>query len=142
MKKDFMSDMMPDRIKSVSALLKQVLSEIVFREIKDPRVGSFLTITDVKVSRDLRSARVYVSTIDDSQDIKLAVLGLNNAGNFIRRRVQQEITLRRTPTLSFFVDESIKRGVEMCNLIDSLREEDVKYEEPVGEAEDEETSEE
>lgn len=142
MRKDFITDMMPDRIKSVSALLKQVLSEIVFREIKDPRVGSFITITDVRVSRDLRSARVFVSTIDDTKDINLAVQGLNNAGNFIRRRVQQEITMRRTPALTFMVDESIKKGVEMCNLIDSLREEDVKHEPTDEEISAEETSEE
>lgn len=139
MKKDFVSDLMPDRMKSVSALMKQVLSEIVFREIKDPRVGSFLTIMDVQVSRDLRTARVYISSIDDSRDINLAVKGLTSASGFIRRRVAKEVSLRRIPDFFFYADTSIKNGVEMCNLIDGLRENDVDRQEPGTAAENIET---
>lgn len=120
--------MLPDRMKSVSSLLKEVISEVIREEIKDPRVSDFVSVTETRPSRDLRSARVLISVLGDREAGLSAVEGLNKARGFIKRRIRQEMTIKRIPDLTFHLDESIKRGVRISTLIDQVREEDKKIE--------------
>jgi len=115
--------MATDRMKSVSNLMKRVISEII-RELKDPRVDSFVSVTAVEVTRDLRSARVFISYIGEDEKSEAAAEGLNNAKGYVRKRLMEEITIKRIPDLSFRPDGSIAKGVRVCRLIDELREQD------------------
>jgi len=135
--------MLPDRLKSVSSLLQQVISDIIRRELKDPRIGKFVSVTGVEVSRDLRSAKVFISALPGSEmSPEQAVSGLDSAKGFIRRRVTDEVVLKRIPFLNFIPDHSIERGVEVCRLIDQVVEEDEKKLPPTeGEDGEDETNE-
>lgn len=118
---------MPERIKSVSKLIRKIVSEIILKELKDPRIKGFLTVTDVVVSKDLRTAKVFVSLLNGTEEQEEELLrGLNSAAPFIQRRVRQEVTLKRIPEIIFMIDDSIERGVRVCSIIDKAIEEDQK----------------
>jgi ribosome-binding factor A len=110
--------MIPNRIKRVNNLLQETISEIVHKQVKDPRVSDFVSVTEVRVSADLRTARVFVSTLGSEQDREKALAGLQRGADFIRARLRESIKLRRIPTLLFIMDDSIERGVRVSSLID------------------------
>lgn len=93
----------------VAEELKNEISAIIARELRDPRVG-FATITEVKLSPDLRHARVFVSVFGSPQEKQETLLALNNAASFVRRLIGGRIKLRHTPDISFVYDESVEHG--------------------------------
>ena len=109
--------MASDRLRRVDEALRQVLSDAVAKDLKDPRVG-FVTVTAVKTSPDLRHARVYVSVLGDPAVREDSLAGLRSAHGFLQRRVADELTLKHTPTLDFLYDDSIERGMRLSELID------------------------
>lgn len=88
----------------VEELLRQAISDIVVYKIKDPRVQG-ITVTEVQMSADLKSARVYFSSLADGQS-DLHLQGLTAAEGFIRRQLRLELDLKYIPTLAFFYDTS------------------------------------
>jgi len=112
--------MIPNRMKRVSSLLLREICDILHREIKDPRIG-FVTITDCEVAPDLSTARVYVSVIGEETRKKEAIETLNHASSFIRRHIQERITLKRIPYLQFILDNSIEHGIRICALLDEIK---------------------
>jgi ribosome-binding factor A len=103
--------------------LKNEIGAIIAQEIKDPRVG-FVTVTEVKVSPDLRHARVAVSVLGSSEERQETFEALVRATGYIRRLVGARIRLRHTPELSFAYDDSIERGDRMMRLLDEIEIED------------------
>ena len=93
------------------------LSKIIREEIKDPRVGMLTSITRVEVAPDLKTAKVYISTLDKNNTIEETVKALANAEGFIRHRLAESVNLRNTPHFTFIADHSIEYGVHMNKLI-------------------------
>ncbi|MEA3291760.1 MAG: 30S ribosome-binding factor RbfA [Pseudomonadota bacterium] len=109
-----------DRTRRVGELLRRELSTLISREMDDQRVA-MTSITGVKVSKDLRQATVYVSSVQDGDlDHKALEQGLNHAAGYLRHLLSQNLDLRRTPALHFVYDDTIQHGVELTHLIDSL----------------------
>jgi ribosome-binding factor A len=106
-----------DRLRRVDEAVRQVLSDAVATDLKDPRVG-FVTVTAVKTSSDLRHARVYVSVLGDAAAREASLEGLRSAHGFLQRRVASELRLKHTPTLEFAYDDSVERGMRLTELID------------------------
>jgi ribosome-binding factor A len=102
--------------------LKNEISAVIAQEIHDPRVG-FATVTEVKVSPDLRHARILISVFGSSEEKKQTLDALTNASGFIRRQIGSRIRLRHTPELTFVYDESVERGDRMMKLIDEVNKE-------------------
>jgi ribosome-binding factor A len=102
--------------------LKNELSFILAREVKDPRVG-FATITQVRVSSDLRHARVFVSVLGSPAQQKETFAALHRAGGFIRRQLSGRLKLRHCPDLQFTFDDSLERGARMDKLIAEVSQE-------------------
>ncbi len=88
--------------------------------IKDPRVDSLVSITDVKVSRDIGYADVSISSIEGVNKTRKAADALNHASGFIQHRMRNTLKLRSTPKLRFIVDTSIKDGFDLSQKIDNL----------------------
>jgi ribosome-binding factor A len=101
--------------------IKRILSELLERDVKDPRIG-FVTITGVEVASDLSIARVYV-TAAEGQDTGETLGGLQAAAGFLRGRIGEELSLRNTPELRFLYDESLDRGMRMDALLRRIAEE-------------------
>ena len=107
---------MSRRTERVAQLLKEALSEVLLREVCDPRMG-FVTVTKVEPSRDLRSAKVFVSILGEETVCRRTMRGIRHAAGFIRGRVGQVVSLRINPELHFVRDDSPKRSVEISRLI-------------------------
>lgn len=106
------------RSERVAQTINRQLAMILRNQVKDPRVSS-LTVTDVEVTKDLRQAKIYVtSMVDDSIDIEDVMQAVDRASGFIRRQLAAVIDMRHCPNLVFAYDNSISEGARMSALID------------------------
>jgi ribosome-binding factor A len=105
-------------MRRVDEAMREVLSDAIAKDLKDPRVG-FVTVTGVKTSPDLRHGRVYVSVLGSDTEREASMAGLRSAHGFLQRRVAAELSLKHTPSLTFEYDESIDRGMRISHLIDA-----------------------
>ena len=108
---------MTRRSRRLEHLLRAELSELLSRQIRDPRLKGLVTITEVSTSADLREAKVFVSVMGDDEEKEEALQGLNSAAKFLRRELGKRVSLRHTPELSFERDNSIERGIRLAELI-------------------------
>jgi ribosome-binding factor A len=105
------------RMRRVNEVIREVLGGALASEIKDPRIG-FVTVTEVDTSPDLRAARVYVSVLGDAEQRERSLEGLRSAHGVLQARINAELRLKRTPTLTFHYDESVERGARLSRLLD------------------------
>lgn len=101
-------------------MIREEISELLLREIKDPRLKGLLSVTEVATSADLRHATVFVSVMGSEDEKKQVEEGLAAASGFIRRCLGERLSLRYTPELIFRRDESIERGTRILDLIDKV----------------------
>jgi ribosome-binding factor A len=112
-----------NRPERVAQMVQQLLGEIFARGMRDPRIG-LVTITGVKMSPDLREARVYWTVHGDVDVRKHTSKGLENARGYLRHEIGIELKLRVTPDLRFSYDEAIDRGERIEQLIRQVHEEE------------------
>ena len=106
-----------ERMRRVDEAVREVLSDVLTHEVKDPRVG-FVTVTDVKTSPDLSHARVYVSVLGDAEAVSASLEGLRSAQGFLQGRIGGELRVKHTPTLTFFHDDTAERAQRLERLMD------------------------
>ena len=114
------------RSRRVAEELRRILSDLVRREIKDPRVRD-VTITEIEVARDLSHATVFYSPLDPDADLEAIQQGLQRAAGFMRSKIAKRMSTRTVPKLNFKYDTSIEQGDRMGRL---LRELNIQPEEP------------
>jgi ribosome-binding factor A len=112
---------MSRRADRVNGLLRQELSKLILKEIKDPRLSGVVSITNVSVSPDLRNAKVYLSVFGDSNTKHEALSGIQSAASFLRRELRNTISLRYVPFLKFELDQSLEDSTHIFNILDSLQ---------------------
>ena len=112
------------RIDRVNGLLRQEISRVLASELKDPRLPTVVSVMRVDTSRDLRTARVYVSVLGDQCDKSNALRALKSAAGFIRRKIRSSLELRNLPTVEFRLDETLERGSEVSEIISRVIRED------------------
>lgn len=105
----------------ISDLLRDELSKMIANQLKDPRINGMLSITQVDVSPDLRSARAFVSVFGDPIQRKMALEGLNSSSGFLRRELGSRLHFRRIPEIKFILDDSMEQGDNLLKLIDNLK---------------------
>ena len=113
------------RIERVNNIIRQEISELLQRQVKDPRLGSFITITSVSTSPDLKYAKIFVSQIGNEGSRQEILSVLSAASGFFRKELMKTLRLRRIPELSFQWDDSIERGAHILELIDRLSKNDI-----------------
>lgn len=102
--------------------VKREISTIIRNEIKDPRLTAMVSVTDVKVTKDLRYAKVFVSIFGkDEEEKNNTFLALKNASGYIRREIGQRINLRYNPQIIFQLDDSINYGMHIEQLIAKVK---------------------
>lgn len=102
----------------IAEQIKREIALILQRELKDPRLKGFISISAVEVSGDLSFAKVYVSILGSEEAIRDAMTILKNAKKFIRSLLARRLSLRIMPELNFIYDNSITEGSRLINLID------------------------
>ena len=112
-----MAQQLSHRTERVNELMRRELVLLLKQETKDPRLKQ-VVITDVIVSRDLNSAKIFFSVDEDS--IKIITSLLNKASGFFRSSLSKTLDLRHTPTLSFIYDTAPNTGARIDNLLSKL----------------------
>jgi ribosome-binding factor A len=111
---------MTRRTERVNELLREEISELLRRQVKDPRVSGLVTVTAVEVTPDLGRARVYISVLGSEEERSETFRALDSAAPFLRRQLSQRLSLRRTPSLIFQRDDSLERGAHLLALLDEV----------------------
>jgi ribosome-binding factor A len=109
--------MATERMRRVNEVIREVIGDAISTELDDPRIG-FVTVTAVDTSPDLRSARIYVSVLGDSEEREQTLAALGSAHGLLQSRIAREMRIKYTPTLSFHYDDGPERGVRMSQLLD------------------------
>ena len=112
------------RIERLNSLLRQEISDIIQRQVKDPRLGVFVSVTAVDVSSDLKFAKVYVSCMGSENEKVDTLKALTSAAGFIRHELGNRMQARRIPELSFRLDDTIEKADRVLRLIDQISEEE------------------
>lgn len=109
------------RLERINEELKKELSDIVKSQLKDPRIPELVSISQVKVTNDLRYAKVFVSIYGDKQQQEEAINGLESARGFLRREIGKKIRIRCIPELIFEVDDSIEYGIHIDSILRDIK---------------------
>ncbi|MDF2538886.1 MAG: hypothetical protein K0S76_1907 [Herbinix sp.] len=104
----------------INGEVQKVLSSLISREIKDPRINPMTSVVSVEVSPDLKTAKVYISVLGDDASKESTRIGLKSAASYMRGQLAKTLNLRNTPELTFYIDNSIEYGVNMSKLIDEV----------------------
>ena len=113
-----------NRTQRIGEEIRKVISTMLISGIKDYRINSMVSVTDVEVTSDLSYAYVYVSILGGNKESSMA--GLKNACGYIRKEVGRNVKLRHTPEIIFKLDDSIEKGMYMENLIKKVNEDSRK----------------
>jgi ribosome-binding factor A len=111
------------RTRQVGELLREELTDIIRREVKDPRIG-FFSVTNVDVTPDLRAARVYISVLGSEEEREETLSALRSAAKFIRYHLKPRLRMRQIPDLEFRDDRSMEYAQQISQTLRELREQD------------------
>ncbi|WP_445425339.1 30S ribosome-binding factor RbfA [Alishewanella sp. HL-SH06] len=126
------------RVDRLSQQVKKEMAVILQREIKDPRLHSMITVSDVEVSRDLSHAKVFVTFLGmDNEKVEDNLKILNDAAGYVRSLIGKRIETRIVPHIRFAFDQSLNEGIRMATLVASVRQEDQRKRQEIGHNDDE-----
>ncbi len=112
------------RVKRLNSLLKEVLSEVILTEVKDPRMAPLITVTSVDITNDLHHAKVYISIIGTDKERRETIEALESAAGFIGVNASKKVTMRYFPTLTFKLDTSVDKQMKIDALLEKIHEEE------------------
>jgi ribosome-binding factor A len=108
------------RLDRVNQLIKEEISTLLQRELKDPRLG-FVTVTEVETAKDLRVAKVFVSVLGDQRQWDASMAALASARGFVRNWLRQHLDLRVTPEIDFRPDHSMEHAAKIQSLLKQVQ---------------------
>ncbi len=111
------------RVQRLNSLLKEVISDVIHQDVKNPHLPKLITVTRVEVSKDLHHAKVYISAIGDDAVKKEAIAVLQSAANFIAVHASKKVVMRFFPELLFIVDSSLEAHMKIEELIYKIQQE-------------------
>lgn len=114
------------RSRRIGDQIQKDLSDLIRRELKDPRVG-MVTLTSVDVSADYAHAKVYVASLQGAESLKRSLEALRESAGFLRRLLGRRMTLRTLPQLHFLEDETLDRAMAISSLIDEAVASDAQH---------------
>jgi len=125
----------PQRVEKLRELIREEVSEIIHRSLKDPRIG-FASVTDVELSSDLRHAKIYVSVLGGELERQRTMEALQSAVGFVRSELAKRIRIYRAPEIQFRLDRSIERGTRVMELLREISQGSSRPEERTDDDED------
>jgi ribosome-binding factor A len=114
---------MSRRVQRLNSLLKQVISDVIRKEVKNPHLPKLITITHVEITKDLRHAKVYFSVIGDEAAKQEARQTLQSAAGFIGVQASKEVMMRYFPELTFVLDDTVDKQIHIEKLIYQIEKE-------------------
>jgi len=116
---------MTTRQEKLVGLLKEEVSDILRREIKDPRLG-FFTVIDAEISADLRHAKVFVSIMGSEEERKQSMEVLKHAQHFVRQEFGKRVRMKVIPDIQFVKDETVDMGMHIFELLEEIKRDEQK----------------
>lgn len=114
-----------ERTDRIEEEIKKIVSVIIDRELKDPRLDGLISVTKVAVSKDLKYCKIFVSMLG-TKDNDAAMKALESSAGYVRREVGSKIRMHTTPEIKFELDDSMEYGAHIQNIINGL---DIKHDE-------------
>jgi ribosome-binding factor A len=111
------------RTDRLNSLLKEVISEVIRRDVRNPYVTELVTVTRVQISRDLRHAKVFISIIGSEQAKVETIEALKSAAGFIAVNASQKVVMRYFPELNFKLDDSVDKHMRIEELLGRITKE-------------------
>ncbi len=118
--------MKPNRTDRINSLLKEVLSEVIFQEVKNPHLSSLVTVTRVEITQDLRQAKVYISVIGTEEEKESSRKALQSAAGFIAVHASKKVVMRFFPELTFYIDRTVDHQMKIDTILRKIHEEEKK----------------
>ena len=115
--------MVKNRIARLNSLLKEVLSEVIHKDVRNPQVGKFVSVTSVDITSDLQHAKVYISVIGTAQEKEETIKALQSAAGFIAIQSSKKVVMRYFPALTFKLDTSVEQQMRIDALLGKIKEE-------------------
>lgn len=120
----------------INAEVQRELSNIIRREVKDPRIHPMTSVVSVEVAPDLKTCKAYISVLGTEEEVKNTLAGLKSGVGYIRNQLAKAVNLRNTPEITFILDQSIEYGVNMSRLINEVTVSDQEKAETAGDPEE------
>jgi len=117
------------RQRQIGSLIQQQLGDLLERELRDPRLG-FATVTEVKMSANLKRAQIYISVMGDEEERQRTMAALGRAAGFIRRELASRLKLRYMPQIEFVPDLTLEHAARLEALLDQIPERTPAGDEP------------
>jgi len=108
---------MSRRTERLNHLIRHEVTDLLQREAKDPRLAVLVTVTRVSISSDLRYARIFISVMGTEEEKTAAMAALQAATGFLRRELSHRLSLRHSPELSFWYDDTMEKAGHVLQLI-------------------------
>ncbi len=111
------------RVEKLNSLLKEVISEVIMREVKNPHVSTLITVTKVDITKDLRHAKVYVSVIGNAEAKAETLKAIQSASGFIGVHAAKKVVMRYFPELHFKLDDSLDQHMKIDSILKEIESE-------------------
>lgn len=111
------------RIQRLNSLLKEVISEVINKEVNDPRLAEFVSVTEVDISNDLHHAKVSISVLGTDKERRDTLEALNSGKGFIAVSASKKIVIRYFPALTFKLDTSADKHIRMDAILEEIHDE-------------------
>lgn len=109
------------RVDRLNSLLREVISEVIHKELKNPKVPQLITVTRVEITSDLQHAKVFISVIGDQAAKSQGVVALQSAAGFIAHHASKKVVMRYFPELKFYLDDSVDKQMQIENIITKIQ---------------------
>ena len=115
--------MVKNRVARLNSLLKEVISEVIHREVRNPHVNQFVSVTSVDITSDLQHAKVFISVIGTPKEKEETILALQSGAGFIAIQSSKKVVMRYFPSLTFILDTSVDKQMRIDSLLGQIKEE-------------------
>lgn len=112
-----------NRVDRLNSLLKEVISEVIKREVRNPHVTDLMTVTRVQITKDLHYAKVFISVIGTDVEKEETLRALTSAAGFIAVNSSKKVVMRYFPELRFLLDDSVDKHMRIQSLLTRIEEE-------------------
>jgi ribosome-binding factor A len=113
--------MVKNRIARLNSLLREVISEVIRKDVRNPHVNQFVTVTSVDITSDLQHAKVYISVIGTPLEKENTIKALQSGAGFIAIQSSKKVVMRYFPALTFKLDTSVEQQIRIDSLLDKIK---------------------
>ncbi len=122
---------MTNRTDRLNSLLKEVIAEVIMRQVRNPKINTLVTVKKVDISKDLHNAKVYISLIGSELERKETLRALQSAAGFISVQAAKKVVMRYFPHLTFHLDDTLEDELRINTLLQQIHDEQASREKSV-----------